>query len=154
MDAWGKVLDKLLSQRVQYRLFSTNNLQANQYGFTPGRSTTDAIQHVIEIIRDFKAEVKHICMISLTIASAFNNVWWIAVLEELGKTKCPANLYNLVKSFLHDRVIQYDRNWVNREHTYRGCPPRIKLGACDMEYRMQRSTTETIRKYSHMPTIF
>lgn len=69
LDAWGKELDKLLTQSVHYYLYSTNNLQSNQYGFTRGRSTTGSIKCVFDTIRGCFDEGKHVCIISFNIKS-------------------------------------------------------------------------------------
>jgi len=38
----GKVLEKLLINRINHHVFSHNYMNKNQYGFTPQKSTTDA----------------------------------------------------------------------------------------------------------------
>ncbi|GBO26513.1 Retrovirus-related Pol polyprotein from type-1 retrotransposable element R1 [Araneus ventricosus] len=43
LEALGKVLDKLITQRVFFHLLSNNLLHTNQFGFMPGRSAPDAI---------------------------------------------------------------------------------------------------------------
>ena len=44
----GKVLEKLLINRVTHHLYSNNLLNLNEYGFSPKKSTTDATLAVKE----------------------------------------------------------------------------------------------------------
>lgn len=85
--------------------------------------STDAIRAVIETINRYKTADMNICVISLDIKSAFNNVWWPAVLAELGKTGCPPNLYERTKDILSDREISYTKNGTSIRKPYsRWCP--------------------------------
>lgn len=120
LDAWGKVLDRLLTRRLQFHLHSKSHISHAQYGFTHGRSTTDAIRSVLDTVNSYKADDVNICVIILDIKSAFNNVWWPGVLHELGKAGCPTNLYKLTRDFLADREIQYMKNGASIRKQ-RGC---------------------------------
>jgi hypothetical protein len=43
INAGGKVLEKILFTRIQHHLYSNNLLNEHQYGFTPQKSTIDAV---------------------------------------------------------------------------------------------------------------
>jgi len=47
----GKCLEKLVIERLNYFLESSGELPPQQYGFTAGRSTADAIKVVSEFVR-------------------------------------------------------------------------------------------------------
>ncbi|GBN68074.1 Retrovirus-related Pol polyprotein from type-1 retrotransposable element R1 [Araneus ventricosus] len=102
LDALGKALDKLTTQRVLFHLLSNRHLHPNQFGFLPGRSAPDAILEVKDWISEARHESKHSIVISLDVRSAFSRVWWPLVLHTLKKFGCPRNLYNLISSFLED----------------------------------------------------
>jgi hypothetical protein len=42
LNTGGKLLEKLLIERINYHLYSNNLLNNNQFGFTPQKSTVDA----------------------------------------------------------------------------------------------------------------
>lgn len=74
LTAWSKVLDRLLTSRLQYFLRSKKHMNQRQYGFTPGRGAEEAVATLIETIRSFNKKGLHACMISLDVKSAFNHV--------------------------------------------------------------------------------
>ncbi len=45
----AKVLEKLVINRNNYHLYSINLLSGKQFGFSPGKSTEDAINHIIKL---------------------------------------------------------------------------------------------------------
>ncbi|GBO01272.1 hypothetical protein AVEN_22288-1 [Araneus ventricosus] len=56
----GKVLEKLLTQRLNYHLERLNKISDNQYGFREGRSTELAIHHLIQKINEGKKKNPHV----------------------------------------------------------------------------------------------
>jgi hypothetical protein len=52
IDVGGKVLEKILINRIVYYLNKNNVMNKNQFGFTPGKGTTDAILAVKEFIEE------------------------------------------------------------------------------------------------------
>ncbi|GBN91931.1 Putative protein in type-1 retrotransposable element R1DM [Araneus ventricosus] len=129
LDALGKALDKLITQRVLFHLHRTGFLHPNQYGFLPGRSAPEAILELKKWIQDAKKEEKHSIVISLDVKSAFSRVWWPMVLHILKKSKCPSNLFQLISSFLDDRSVflEYDGHTTNHSFSI-GCPQGSNSG--------------------------
>ncbi|GBN35896.1 Retrovirus-related Pol polyprotein from type-1 retrotransposable element R1 [Araneus ventricosus] len=72
LDAMGKVLDKLITQRVLFHLLSNNLIHPNQFGFLPGRSAPNAIIQLKTWIAEARQEGKHSVIISLDVKSAFS----------------------------------------------------------------------------------
>ena len=69
----GKCLEKLVIRRLNYFLESTGQIPPQQYGFTAGRSTADAIKTVIEFVRHGCKLGTKCCLLALDIAGAFDN---------------------------------------------------------------------------------
>ncbi|GBN35900.1 Retrovirus-related Pol polyprotein from type-1 retrotransposable element R1 [Araneus ventricosus] len=67
LDALGKALDKLITQRVLFHLHSTSFLHSNQFGFLPGKSAPDAILELKKWIQAARSEAKHSIVISLDV---------------------------------------------------------------------------------------
>lgn len=85
MDAWGIVLDKLPTERIQKRQQSTKQFQDTEYRFTRVRSTMDVKESAHPICIPNQENKK----VWLYIKSAFNNVWLLVVLADKGKINCP-----------------------------------------------------------------
>ena len=100
----GKCLEKLVIERLNYFLQSTGQTRPQQYGFTAGKSTADAIKTVIEFVRHSRKIGQKCCLLTLDIAGAFDNAWHPVILDSLQKLKCPPNIYNMVRNFLCDRT--------------------------------------------------
>ncbi|GBN91927.1 Retrovirus-related Pol polyprotein from type-1 retrotransposable element R1 [Araneus ventricosus] len=129
LDAMGKVLDKLITQRVLFHLLSNNLLHPNQFGFLPGKSAPDAILQLKAWIAEARQEGKHSVIISLDVKSAFSRVWWPMVLHILKQLNCPSNIFKLTSSFLDKRKVflNYDGTTISREYSI-GCPQGSNSG--------------------------
>ena len=51
LPAWRKVLDKLVTNRIYFRLSQCGQQNRNQFGFTPGKGMEDAIKYVYDTIK-------------------------------------------------------------------------------------------------------
>jgi len=102
-----KCLEKLVIRRLNYFLESTRQIPPQQYGFTAGRSTVDAIKMVIEMVRCTKKQETDCCLLALDIAGAFDNAWHPAILARLWELKCLLNIYTIMKDFLQDRNVSF-----------------------------------------------
>ena len=80
LDTMGKLLEKLILQRLQALLVGANGLSENQFGFRKGRSTVYAIQAVVNIATNSRkgtGKRKGFCaLISIDIRNAFNTARW------------------------------------------------------------------------------
>lgn len=116
----GKIVEKLKVCRLQWHIQPT--LSKRQYGFTPQRSTEDALYDLIKHVKSNLEDKKIVLMISLDIEGAFDNAWWPALKQQLVERKCPKNLYAMVCSYLQDRkiIVNYARATSQRETT-KGC---------------------------------
>ena len=52
LNVLGKLLDKLMIDRIMHHVHSSAGLNSNQYGFIPQRGTVDAAMAVKEIIEE------------------------------------------------------------------------------------------------------
>ena len=52
LNVAGKLLDKLMIDRIMHHVHSSADLNSNQYGFIPQRETVDAAMAVKEIIEE------------------------------------------------------------------------------------------------------
>lgn len=108
----GKILEKIVCSRILWSLGQEGKLSRRQYGFTPQRSTEDALYDAITMIRGEVERKRIIAVASLDIEGAFDNAWWPGILKQLIMKECDPYLLKLMRSYLGERQIQL---------TYAGC---------------------------------
>lgn len=107
---FGKVLEKLIKDRLYYFLFKGNHIHKNQFGFRHKTSTTHALLEIKKRIVQSKID-KHNCLIiSLDIKNAFNGIKATNITDILQEYKCPLNMILIIQSILTNRQIRYEQN--------------------------------------------
>jgi hypothetical protein len=101
INTGGKVLEKVLINRINHHVFSHNYLNSNQYGFMPPKSTTDAVK---EFVEEGLVGGGVIVLVSLDVKGAFDAAWWPSILNGLRACGCPKNLCNLTNSYFSQRL--------------------------------------------------
>jgi len=81
----GKILEKLLIDRINYHLYSKRLLNENQYGFLPQKSTVVASMAAKVFAHTHLLQRKVVIMTSLDVQGAFDAAWWPAILNNLRK---------------------------------------------------------------------
>jgi len=80
INSVGKLFERLLKARITDQLSRTDGISINQYGFMRGRSTTQAIKHVMKIVNRVGSgqlyNRKLCALASLDVANAFNSAPW------------------------------------------------------------------------------
>ena len=89
--------------------YSNNLLNHNQFGFTPKKSTIDAVQAAKEYLEG-TSEGHITIIVSLDVKGAFDAAWWPSILKALREFQCPKNLYNLAKSYFSERAATVSTN--------------------------------------------
>ncbi|GBN61938.1 hypothetical protein AVEN_186336-1 [Araneus ventricosus] len=79
----GKVLEKLMTQRLTYHLESTNSLNDRQHGFREGKSVDTAINELLRKIKTARRDGKHVLVLSIDIKGAYDNLQHRAILKSL-----------------------------------------------------------------------
>ncbi|GBO01016.1 hypothetical protein AVEN_151532-1 [Araneus ventricosus] len=77
----GKVLEKLMTQRLTYHLESTNSLNDRQHGFRESKSVDTAIKELLRNIKTARRDGKHVLVLSIDIKGAFDNLQHRAILK-------------------------------------------------------------------------
>jgi len=88
----GKVLEKLLINRIMHHMHKTNFLNYNQFGFLPQKSTVDSAMTVKQFIEHELERRRVVIMTTLDVQGAFDAAWWPAILRGLRDADCPRNL--------------------------------------------------------------
>jgi len=107
-------MEKILITRIKYWAYS-NFLNNNQYGFTPQRSTIDAVMAIKNIVDEDLKTGEVIILVSLDIQTDFDAAWWPNILKSSQDCECPRNLYYLIKSYLNQRSAILSTNSIKME---------------------------------------
>jgi hypothetical protein len=110
INTGGKLLDKLLINRINHHLHTNKLLNRNQYGFIPQNSMIDAAMAVKQYALSHIQQKNYVIMVSLDVQGAFDAAWWPSILCNLRALNCPRNLYNLARSYFSERVAILHNN--------------------------------------------
>jgi hypothetical protein len=129
LSVFAKILEKILINRISHFLRESDLLSEKQYGFTPQKSTEDALHVMKKFINSAFDNKGFAITIALDIEGAFNHNWWQKIISELNRKKCPRNLFNLAKSYFTERKAKI---WVLNTEVLReiniGCPQGSACG--------------------------
>lgn len=103
LTAWSKVLDKLVTRRLDFHAQSRGFFHLNQFSFIPEKSIENTLHDVQKTVNDCHTWDMSSYLIMLDVKGDFNNLWCQVVYAELGRRGCPRNIYRLLRSFLSDR---------------------------------------------------
>lgn len=125
LDILGKTYEKLIKLRLENEVRKTGGLSPTQYGFTPGKSTVDAMMEVKKMAEDAKKRKKLCILTMVDVKNAFNSTPWKGILEELKRRKIPPYLTNVLSSYFQHRNIIVDNA---KKETSCGVPQGSVLG--------------------------
>jgi hypothetical protein len=89
LDSGGKVLEKLLINKINHHVYSREHMNENQFGFRPQKSTIDAAMAIKTFVQESLDAGEVIALVSLDVQGAFDAARWPGVLRELKESKCP-----------------------------------------------------------------
>ena len=135
MSIPGKSLERLIMIRLDYHLEGNKLIPAQQYGYTCGNSTSDAIKTTIDFAQESKRKNLKSCLIALDIAGAFDNAWHPGILTRLWRLDCPTNIFKMITNFLQERTAVFNLacTTVSRVITKR-MPPGLSCRPNPMEH--------------------
>ena len=111
LDTMGKLLAKMVLQRLQGHMVGENGLSENQLGFWKGRSTVDTIQAVVDIAtkaRRGTGKRNGFCaLISIDIRNAFNTAKWNICIEAMVQKRVLDYLLRMIDDYLNNRWVIY-----------------------------------------------
>ena len=123
LNIGGKILEKMLINRINHHLYKHDLLSDRQFGFTPQKNTIDATMEAKSFIEPTLYNRGLVILTSLDVQGAFDSAWIPAILQGLRNFNCPSNLYMLSKEYFSNRtaVITTNNSIIERKVT-RGCP--------------------------------
>ncbi|KFM71285.1 Hypothetical protein in type-1 retrotransposable element R1DM, partial [Stegodyphus mimosarum] len=119
----GKCLETLFINRVNWFWRQKSFYSDSQFGFTPRKSTKDALLRLNNILQYGKQMKLTSVLIFLDFEGAFDNAWWPSILKILKDAGIPHNIYSLLKSFLSGRTAELLLRSERRVYSLeKGCP--------------------------------
>ncbi|KAI0997711.1 hypothetical protein K3495_g10478 [Podosphaera aphanis] len=106
LNSMGKLLEKLVANRISKAAEDFNLLPEEQMGARPKRSTISAVELLTEQIHTIwgKDKKKVASLLSLDISGAFDNVSHKRLIHNLRDKGIPKWIYDFVKLFLEERT--------------------------------------------------
>ncbi|GIY46347.1 RNA-directed DNA polymerase from mobile element jockey [Caerostris darwini] len=108
LPTWGKLFDRIITDRLIYYLDVNNVISPNQFGFRKGRSTITALQKIKNFIKNADSEGNITCLISIDIKNAFNSIDWQILKQKINRLPLPSYLIHILFDFLSNRFISAD----------------------------------------------
>ncbi|GIY73320.1 uncharacterized protein CDAR_530971 [Caerostris darwini] len=125
LPCWGKILDKITTNRLSYHLESNHLLSENQFGFRKNRSTILALKNILDFHRAENNNNHLTCLISIYMANAFNAVDWNILLDKIDNLNIPTYLKEIIANFLNNRSVILQQQHKNYN---KGIPQGSSLG--------------------------
>lgn len=110
----GKLLESLLTHRLEEFISSNGGLSPNQFGFRKGMSTDDAIRQMHQTIVQEVNGGKFRLAIGIDIRNAFNSIQWKDILTALEMWSTPPYLVKMFQSYFLGRYGTTDQGSRNR----------------------------------------
>lgn len=105
-DTSSKVVESVVARRLAALVEEHDLLPPNHFGGRPQRTTTDAVLHLVQRIKDSWRGGKVTSVLYLDISSAFPSVNHQRLLHNLRKRSVPEPLVRWIANFLKDRRTQ------------------------------------------------
>ena len=102
----GKIMEKLVKDRLMYYLEKNGILNNRQTGFRQGRSTTDQLIRLQDTINKYNLNRGYTAAVFIDFQSAYDMLWHDGLLVKLKKMGVTGEMYNYIKQFLSGRTIQ------------------------------------------------
>lgn len=99
----GKVMEKMVNNRLLWHLESKGLLTPDQAGFRQHRSTEDQVSYIAQEIEDAFQEKQQLVAVWVDLEKAFDKVWKEGLKLKLLRCGVTGHMYKWIDSFLSDR---------------------------------------------------
>ncbi|XP_045122826.1 uncharacterized protein LOC123511207 [Portunus trituberculatus] len=106
LSVMGKVFEKLVAAVIWQHLDEHQLLSPHQFGFWPGRSTSDLLLLFSQEWQDILDEGLDTLVVALDIAGAYDRVWHAGLLTKLQAKGIDGGLLKLLEDYLQGRTLR------------------------------------------------
>lgn len=106
LEVPGKMLERILNNRLKNHLEYHSKHYHNQFGFRTNRSTNQALAIATETIAQNLSDNGQCQVILRDISKAFDKVWHIGLKYKILQLELPTNIERILCDFLDDRTAQ------------------------------------------------
>ena len=103
LPIFGKIFEKLLYSRIYDFMIERKIICENQFGFRKDHSTSHAINHSVNFIKESHALKKHVIGIFIDLSKVFNMINHNTLLQKLYNYGIRGITHNLIRSYLSNR---------------------------------------------------
>jgi len=128
LSCLGKLLEKIIKERLTLELERRNILPQHQAGFRPGKST---IYNIVRLERYAQGQLRRPCskrhsaVILFDIKAAFDSVWHDGLIYKLNDYRLPPYIINYLISFLQNRTAAIEiENVLSRQFNLKSGTPQ------------------------------
>ena len=102
-----KLMEKMVSRRLSWCLEHFDLVSENQFGFRPGKRSSDAVVRLLEFVvaRFSTRPANHVGAIFFDLKQAYDRVWRVGVRHQLLKLGVSGTIYRWITAFLRNRTI-------------------------------------------------
>lgn len=120
----SKVLERIMTERINWWAETNNILNKKQNGFRKGRS---CIENLIQLVTDIRIGYhngENTMGAFLDVTSAYDNVLYAPLMKKLIEEKCPYQITKYVEAWMSGRIVKFivNNETVETRHTYKGLP--------------------------------
>ena len=112
LDTVGKLLERLILNRLTTFTEGEHGLSNRQFGFRKGRSTVDAVRAVVERAEKSSKQKRRgdrfCAVVTIDVKNAFNSASWEAIAESLHRMQVPRYLCRILRSYFQNRILIYE----------------------------------------------
>ena len=102
----GKVMEKLVTNRITYYVEKKNLLTNVQTGFRRGKSTIDQLVRLQDVINKYNNNKGYTVAVFVDFQSAYDMLWHEGLFDKLENMGITGRVLVYIKNFLSDRTIQ------------------------------------------------
>jgi hypothetical protein len=127
LNIQGKIIEKAIHAHLHSYLEQQEKPHSKQYGYKKGKSTVDAISHIVDKIKTRNTT----CVLGLFVdfSGAFDRMSWPRLFSLLKDLHILPHVYNLLRSYFEGREVQIRTpECIARKKINRGCPQGSILG--------------------------
>ena len=103
LPVFGKILEKLIYERLYSFFISKGIIHENQFGFRKGHSTSHALNYSIEHIQSLISNKQHVLGVFIDLSKAFDTLDHNKIVSKLDNYGIRGNALKLISSYLSNR---------------------------------------------------